>query len=170
MDVNEGENVCESQTKCGNFDNRQLFTSNQKFMTTYFHDPTKITAPWAISSFFLFPVHAYSHAYTNTHTQKVLYELEIRKYKIMPNKERSSRWAKWPRKSLPHYIKIIIIIIKNLFRPTQSSLIAVYDNELNMHEHQGNFVSLHNAKPPVNNKTINNKTFVSVIYANPILI
>ncbi len=30
-------------------------------MTPYFHDPTKITTQWAISSFFLFPVHAYSH-------------------------------------------------------------------------------------------------------------
>lgn len=59
---------------------------------------------------------------------------------------------------------------KNLFWPTQSSLNAVYDNELNMHEHQGNFISLYYANPLVNNKTINNKTFVSVIYANPIFI
>jgi len=82
--------------------------ATKMFMTTYFHDPTKITAQWAISSFFLFPVHAYSHAYTNTHTHTKGASW-TRDKEIMPNKECSGRWAKkWLRKSSPHYIKIII--------------------------------------------------------------
>lgn len=66
-------------------------------------------------------------------------------------------WVKGPSKSLPHYIKIIIINI--YFGParTRSSLNVVYDNGLNMHEHQGQAILLASTmqNPLVNNKKFN---------------
>lgn len=125
----------------------------------------------AVSHLFLFPLSC-THMLTQTHTYtKGALWTRDKEIKIMPNKERSSRWPKWPRKSLPHYIKIIIIIIKNLFWSTQSSLNVVYDwVKYAWASGLSNFFSLRCVKPLVNNKTINNKTFVSVIYANPIFI